>query len=198
MRWAGIQPSHNKDRPYEPAATASNRTHYALAGTLARMAAPTRPSRARRIRWWWFIPSVAILLWTVPSLNRTVGWQTGTASGKPFTVFAGYGTLVISWGHGKWARTGDATFGSYTTDGFTFWNLGKLRAFWWRPRFLGDQLYIPFWLIALLLAAPPALIEYRRITRRPTGSCTSCGYDRTGLASDAKCPECGGTRISNL
>jgi hypothetical protein len=31
----------------------------------------------------------------------------------------------------------------------------------------------------------------RRLARGMRGECRSCGYDRRGLAADAKCPECG-------
>jgi hypothetical protein len=31
----------------------------------------------------------------------------------------------------------------------------------------------------------------RRYKRRTRGDCSACGYDRGGLAADAKCPECG-------
>jgi len=109
------------------------------------------------------------------------------------TIFVGYGTLVLAWGGGKWATVGDTTFGGYTTDGFTFWDLGGLRAFWWRPHHFGDQLFIPLWLIAITLALPPAYLEYRRRKKPQPGCCVKCGYDRAGLAPDAKCPECGRT-----
>ena len=36
-------------------------------------------------------------------------------------------------------------------------------------------------------------VRYIRRHRRwaSTGACMRCGYDRGGLAADAKCPECG-------
>ena len=55
------------------------------------------------------------------------------------------------------------------------------------PAFIGCTL---FWatLWASLFLAPPAL---RRTIRRRRGQCAACGYDRTSLATTARCPECG-------
>ena len=36
-----------------------------------------------------------------------------------------------------------------------------------------------------------AMNRYRASKYRPPWCCQQCGYDRTGLAADAKCPECG-------
>jgi hypothetical protein len=44
--------------------------------------------------------------------------------------------------------------------------------------------------VALTLIAA-ALLWYADRRRRGPGSCGGCGYDRAGLAADAKCPECG-------
>jgi hypothetical protein len=55
---------------------------------------------------------------------------------------------------------------------------------------------IPFWSMALLAAGITA-IAWRldiRARRRALGGlnlCTNCNYDRTGLATQAACPECG-------
>jgi len=148
--------------------------------------------RPSRLRWLWFLPAVLVLCWTVPSKQHILGWQTGTASMRPTTIFLGYGSLVIAWAPGKWATPGDSALGSYITDGFTYRNLrGGPRALWLRPRHLGDQLHIPLWLIAMVLALPPAFMEHRRRNKRLPGCCKNCGYARAGLAAEAKCPECG-------
>jgi hypothetical protein len=43
----------------------------------------------------------------------------------------------------------------------------------------------------LLTALPAALLWYADCRRSKPGACGRCGYDRAGLAADAKCPECG-------
>jgi hypothetical protein len=43
----------------------------------------------------------------------------------------------------------------------------------------------------LLACAAAALFWYADRARFGPGRCTKCGYDRRGLAADAKCPECG-------
>lgn len=55
------------------------------------------------------------------------------------------------------------------------------------PAFIGCSL---FWAAvwASLVLAPPTL---RRTIRRRRGRCAACGYDRTSLATTARCPECG-------
>jgi hypothetical protein len=58
--------------------------------------------------------------------------------------------------------------------------------------------YIPLWLPALLLLAPPAVsvLGYlRRQARRKRGLCERCGYDLR--ASPSQCPECGRRQSSS-
>jgi hypothetical protein len=43
-----------------------------------------------------------------------------------------------------------------------------------------------------LLAAAGIVV---RMLRRAGGRCGACGYDRRGLAADARCPECGSTAV---
>ena len=43
----------------------------------------------------------------------------------------------------------------------------------------------------ILTSIPAALLWYADRRRFGPGSCMKCGYDRRGLAADAKCPECG-------
>lgn len=53
---------------------------------------------------------------------------------------------------------------------------------------------VPFWLPISLTAVPAGLLwesGRRRRRRSRVGMCVRCGYDRRGLAADAKCPECG-------
>lgn len=51
----------------------------------------------------------------------------------------------------------------------------------------GVTLLYPF----LLTAVPAGLLWYTDRRRFGVHACQKCGYDRRGLAADAKCPECG-------
>jgi hypothetical protein len=63
-----------------------------------------------------------------------------------------------------------------------------LPTLWYPPGLAIDTaLFAAAWLHLLLV--PKAL---RRNIRRGRGGCIFGGYDRAGLASDARCPECGG------
>src|SRR5882724_6935200 len=57
----------------------------------------------------------------------------------------------------------------------------------------GFRFRVPLYLPLALTLAPAAFLWRREIRRRrmPIGRCAGCGYDRAGLAPDAKCPECG-------
>jgi hypothetical protein len=47
--------------------------------------------------------------------------------------------------------------------------------------------------VLVILGYPFALnwSDMKVTIRRRRGRCTTCGYDRRGLAAGAKCPECG-------
>jgi len=60
------------------------------------------------------------------------------------------------------------------------------KSFWW-------YVIIPLWpFVALSLATTAAAWRMDIIARRKSrlGACPACGYDRTGLAPAAPCPEC--------
>jgi hypothetical protein len=60
------------------------------------------------------------------------------------------------------------------------------------PPFIANSVFWggTFWLTT------GGLRRWRRARRRERGLCLSCGYDRSGLASGAACPECGSVPIS--
>ncbi|MCC6228996.1 MAG: hypothetical protein IT432_07200 [Phycisphaerales bacterium] len=82
----------------------------------------------------------------------------------------------------------------------TFWECRGYPIFpadWW-PRY--DHLpgttvvVLPLWMPSIVAIAFSVWFyrDHRREEReRRLGCCTACGYDRSGLASTAPCPECG-------
>jgi hypothetical protein len=72
---------------------------------------------------------------------------------------------------------------------------GAFVPFKWRsgpPAFW--QLVVPLWMplvVVLGTAGTIAIVLIRADGRPRPNLCTKCNYDRTGLAPDAKCPECG-------
>ena len=57
-----------------------------------------------------------------------------------------------------------------------------------------ESVGLPLWLPLLMTGIGGGLLwksELRSERKRRAGLCPSCGYDRRGLAADAKCPECG-------
>ena len=63
----------------------------------------------------------------------------------------------------------------------------------WRWHHLGIACGLPPVLACLSTIATVAAWKLDVLARRRErlGCCPECNYDRTGLASDAKCPECG-------
>jgi hypothetical protein len=82
-----------------------------------------------------------------------------------------------------WGRSGEVRGPGNTRQ----WSAGVLstrHAYGWE---VGVSMMYP----AALTLAPAALLWYADRRRFGPGLCKSCGYDRAGLAADAKCPECG-------
>ena len=74
----------------------------------------------------------------------------------------------------------------------------EARGLWgWKPEWgkPGATVYasVPLWMPFAAMVLPAGALWRRDIreARRARGGCASCGYDRRGLAADAKCPECG-------
>lgn len=74
----------------------------------------------------------------------------------------------------------------------------KMDPWRWKPAWdtspYGWSVSVPIWLptaVAALGFLPLAWLDRRAANLARMGRCRSCGYDRRGLAADAKCPECG-------
>jgi hypothetical protein len=63
---------------------------------------------------------------------------------------------------------------------------------WFRASFsqTHKELVVPMWAIGLA-AAGTGVLAWRRARWVTPGHCVKCGYDLTGLAAGAVCPECG-------
>lgn len=57
-----------------------------------------------------------------------------------------------------------------------------------------ESVLIPLWMPLLLGAAPVTWLWQRDRRRARAGGCAACGYDLTGLCTEAVCPECGKSR----
>jgi hypothetical protein len=83
--------------------------------------------------------------------------------------------------------------------GFHLSEWGEQLAPWrWRPVVTISQekvsVGVPFWMpFSLAIAAASALLVPLavRASRRRRGRCVRCGYDRSGVANQGACPECG-------
>jgi hypothetical protein len=61
----------------------------------------------------------------------------------------------------------------------------------WRWWFMIEPVFMmPLWFPSLLTATPTLIMWWH--DRKPlAGTCSKCGYSRTGLPADRACPECG-------
>jgi hypothetical protein len=67
-----------------------------------------------------------------------------------------------------------------------------------RPLMLRSwRVWIPHWFISLLALIVPCWWLWRRVRGRPRAwDCKACGYDLSGTAEGAACPECGAERVA--
>jgi len=125
-------------------------------------------------------------------------WTVGLlcASSPNAVVGMSRGAVLLEWQDG-WLRGGHPHLSLKIMPYYAGW--GDL---FWCPQRLGTatvrEFLIPFWIPFLIAAAPTFLLwrADRRATRREReGHCPTCGYDRSGLAPDAPCPECGAVPV---
>lgn len=107
-----------------------------------------------------------------------------------------HGSVCFNQRSGRHAYPGDfEAFTKRIPPEDRYWNWKFRRIFTARttPDWI-DAKDIPIWMIlAPLLMGTTGLWwgRLKRLGRHRAGQCSFCGYDRRGLAGDAKCPECG-------
>lgn len=114
-------------------------------------------------------------------------WSLGWCSARGDYVFAEGGRLHL-------ARQ---TINNYPTryQGWTFGPADTPFGWWWawRAGSGGYRVAVPLWAISLI-SASAALGAWKLGHRTLPGTCPRCHYDRSGLAPDRVCPECGTSR----
>jgi hypothetical protein len=142
-----------------------------------------RPRIRKFFKWGGLVVSGLLLTVWVGSCWRYVEWDT---PGRGWIAIAGGQLIIVEplWGN---AASG---IGELSIDPVS----NQLR---WSFRFVdwvtGGSSYFPLWLPALIcMSVTAAAWRMDIIARRKSrlGKCPACGYDRTGLAPAAPCPEC--------
>jgi hypothetical protein len=66
--------------------------------------------------------------------------------------------------------------------------------FYHTPGWEYAALVMPMWPVVVVCGVAGTLMRRADVrgSRRASGQCEACGYDRRGLAPEAACPECGG------
>jgi hypothetical protein len=82
-----------------------------------------------------------------------------------------------------WGRSGELAQAGSDMD----WHAGIL----WSPYDGGSDFGLSALYPVLITGAPAAVLWYVGRRRFGPGQCKKCGYERSGLAADAACPECG-------
>lgn len=138
-------------------------------------------SMKRRVSKWLTlcVGTTILLLWPVSRRWYVSCW---VPPSKCVDIRAGFlivGTLRFSPGQGRptWIVTDHPRS-----------NESLLRFHWYSDP-TDWYLTVPLWMLAApVLLTSTALFVCRP---KPPGTCTNCGYDQTGLAAAAMCPECG-------
>ena len=157
----------------------------------------------------------AVLKWTGAGLCAVVfaawligGWRSSFwhwARGSEYSgIGTGLGAIIVL--HVEQPNLDFSAMPVDYTLGDLMFVLGERRhecSWQWSPRWLDTPspsggliraIVIPLWVPFLLLAAPTAWLFYRdrrSVRWAAAGRCVGCGYDLSGLAPGAACPECG-------
>jgi hypothetical protein len=148
-----------------------------------------------------------------PIIRKTIKW-----GGAAVTV-----VLVVVWIGSGWGRFGTPPGARYRVD---IWHgrlsfahsdgngmvvtytwrtqIGRWLVIWSPDAQLGSSRWlvcVPLWPLFLCSSSLSAVLglqdaRARLRAREKLNLCPKCGYDRAGIAADAKCPECGCGRAS--
>ena len=142
-----------------------------------------------------------------PRTRKAIKWGGAAVTLLLLVAWIGSGWAWVSH-HAEHSST-DFYHGSVTWDLFDSpvtshrpgWSSGLVSGkprFDWVPKVRWDQwstlFILPLWIPASVsLAVTTAAWRLDAIARRRArlNRCTKCGYNRAGIAADAKCPECG-------
>ena len=134
-----------------------------------------------------------VVVW-IGSAWWAVGWQP-----TDYThIEVEYGQLRISHTEGWVARSEASLSVRRSCDFYEAVPRPRLRP-WplWRNdagRFALFEVYIPLWMLGAVTFVPTALafrLDTLARRRERMNLCAKCHYDRTGLAAEVVCPECG-------
>lgn len=128
------------------------------------------------------------------------GWYEMCFMGKGWWVFVGSGRIGYHRTSDSWVAAPSVASLDYpfpTNEGLTLSRLAYPRFYWQTNVGSGIAarwVAVPMWPLCLLaLGAAGFAWRLDTLARRRTrlNLCPKCTYDRTGLAANARCPECG-------
>jgi hypothetical protein len=143
-----------------------------------------------------------------PRIRKTIKWGGAAVTVLLVVVWIASGWAAVGWygesGFGVRIGEGGLQVGRYPTvwpggaslpQGLT-WDRSESAAF--SPGFMSDGIsahaFVPLWIMFAIVLAPTVFawrLDARARPRARLNLCQKCAYDRAGLASPAKCPECG-------
>ena len=148
-----------------------------------------------------------------PRIRRTIKWGGAAMTVLLVVAWVGsatrgltayYGRVTVNIEHGQIVVNGPTPGGAPWPNGLTVESTGpyffqlKWWGTWWSrpPRWTASVPVWPFALVAGLTVLAAWSRELMDGHRARLNLCPKCGYDRTGIARDAKCPECGAAPAS--
>jgi hypothetical protein len=139
-----------------------------------------------------------------PKIRKTIKWGGAAVTVLLVVVWIGSGfrdfgrcTQRGYWVHAGWGTIGVGRLFDGFPQGAWFARSRAQGMSWWYPECsnpIGWHAQAPVWALVipvLVLTVTAWVLEGQAARRRRRGRCPKCNYDRTGLAPDAKCPECG-------